>query len=154
MNTEIRAAGAADSTVLARLRYEFRAAFAPPAEAEGAFVERCRRWMAERLEPGGGWRCWIAERGGEAVGHVWLQVIEKVPNPVEEPEAHAYITNMYVRERERGRGIGTELLTRALGWCRERGDIHAVILWPTERSRPLYERHGFGARENLMELVL
>ncbi len=154
MNTAIRAATAADSAALARLRYEFRVALNPPIEDRDAFVRRCRDWMAERLGADRAWRCWIAERDGEAVGQVWLHVLEKVPNPVAEPEAHAYITNMYVRDGHRGEGIGARLLTRALEWCRERGDVQAVILWPTERSRSLYLRHGFIVRDDVLELVL
>ena len=33
-------------------------------------------------------------------------------------------------------------------------DVHAIILWPTERSRPLYERNGFAVREDIMELII
>lgn len=154
MEPLIRAARPADVQALARLRYEFRAALGPPVEDEASFVRRCGAWMAERLAPAGAWRCWIAERAGEPVGQVWLQVIEKMPNPVVEPERHAYITNLYVREGERGQGTGTRLLARALEWCRDAGDIHAVILWPTGRSRSLYERHGFAVRDDVLELIL
>jgi len=40
-----------------------------------------------------------------------------------------------------------------LDWCRAR-EVHAVILWPSEKSRTLYERHGFAVRSDLLELVL
>jgi GNAT superfamily N-acetyltransferase len=154
MTTGIRLAVAGDSGALAGLRYEFRSALGPAVEDRDQFVARCERWMAERLSAGGAWRCWVAERDGALVGNVWLHVMEKIPNPVDEPEGHAYVTNVYVRESERGRGLGADLLSRAIAWCRERGDIQAVFLWPTERSRPLYARHGFAVREHLMELVL
>ena len=149
----VRLAGAADAAPLARLRYEFRSSVGIVGEGESEFVERCRRWMQERLSEGGPWRCWVAERGGELVGNLWAQLIEKIPNPAVEPERHAYVTNFYVREGERGRGTGSLLLAAALGWCRSSG-VHAVILWPTERSRALYLRHGFAVREDLLELII
>ena len=150
----VRPAAAGDAPELARLRYEFRAPLGAPDESEAAFLARCEPWMAARLaEPGGRWRCWVAEDGGPgAAGAVWLQLIEKVPNPAPEPEEHGYVTNLYVRPRARG-GTGSALLAAALDWCRARR-VHAVILWPTARSRPLYERHGFTTPEELMALVV
>jgi hypothetical protein len=42
------------------------------------------------------WRCWVIEDGKQLLGHVCVQLFEKMPNPVDEPEAHAYLTNFYV----------------------------------------------------------
>lgn len=149
----IRLAAESDANALAALRYEFRSSVGVVSERESEFVARCRRWMEGRLREGGAWRCWVAERGREPFGNLWAQLVEKIPNPAVEPERHAYITNFYVRERERGRGTGSRLLSAALGWCRE-ADVHAVILWPTERSRSLYLRRGFAVREDLLELIV
>jgi GNAT superfamily N-acetyltransferase len=146
----IRAAVLEDADVLARLRWEFRTNLGQPEEMPDQFLNRCRRWMRERLH-GSGWRCWIAERGGEVVGTVWLQVIEKLPNPVAEPERHAYVSSLYVRPELRGQGTGSALLSAALEACRGL-EVDAVILWPTEESRTLYARHGFAVRDDVMEL--
>ena len=148
----IRRAGPDDAPVLARLRFAFRAELGDAIEPEDAFVARCAPWMAERLA-GGPWRCWVAEEDGGIVGHAWVQLLEKVPNPVDEREHHAYVTNCYVRPDRRGGGIGGRLLSAALGWCEASG-VDAVILWPSERSRPLYLRHGFAVRNDLLELRL
>ena len=149
----IRLAIATDAPALAELRYTFRSSAGAVSEGESEFVGRCRHWMEKRLREDGPWRCWVAERGHELVGNLWAQLVEKIPNPVGEPERHAYVTNFYVRECERGRGTGSLLLSAALDWCRE-SDVHAVILWPTERSRSLYLRHGFAVREDLLELIV
>ena len=87
------------------------------------------------------------------MGHAWVQVIEKVPNPVAEPEWHAYITNCYVVPHARGRGLGSCLLKEVLAWCRA-SDVDAAVLWPSERSRSLYLRHGFAVRDDILELRL
>ena len=150
---KIRPATEADAAVLARLRYALRSGNREVSEGESEFVERCRVWMEGRLGRGSAWRCWVAERGREPVGNIWAQLVEKIPNPSPEPERYAYITNFYVRENERGRGTGTLLLSAALEWCRE-CEAHLVILWPTERSRPLYLRHGFAVPEDSLELIV
>src|SRR5919206_145388 len=101
----IRPATASDAEALARLRYALRSGNRAVSEDESEFVGRCRLWMEGRLGEGGAWRCWVAERGRELVGNIWAQLIEKIPNPSPEPERYAYVTNFYVREVERGRGI-------------------------------------------------
>ena len=109
--------------------------------------------MAERLNEGSLWRCWVAEQDQALIGMLWLQLIEKIPNPISEREYHAYITSVYVCDSARNKGLGSELLSTALDWCRSAG-AHAVILWSRERSRPLYERHGFRVPADLIELLL
>jgi GNAT superfamily N-acetyltransferase len=150
----VRAATAADALRLAELRYEFRASVGPPTETQQDFVERASAWMRERLlDEGGAWRCWVVEANGEVRGNVWLQLIEKLPNPVVELEKHGYITNVYLQDSLRGSGLGQRLVEAALECCREEG-VDSVILWPTQRSRTLYERYGFAVRDDLFEAVL
>jgi GNAT superfamily N-acetyltransferase len=146
----IRLAESTDAPALARLRYELRASHDPAYEPEAEFLARCGAWMAARLAPGGPWRCWAAEEAGKLVGSIWLQIIEKMPNPGAEPEKHGYISNLYVEPSRRGAGLGSLLLDTCVLFC-EREAVDAMILWPTPRSRPLYERHGFAVCEDLLE---
>lgn len=148
---EIRLASAADAMVLARLRYELRASTRKVVEDDAIFVERCALWMEERLGNETSWKCWIAEWQGTAVGNVWAQLIEKIPNPMSESEYYVYLTNFYVREKHRGKGIGTRLLSAVLDWSRSK-NAEAVILWPTERSKAFYLRNGFSFADDLMQL--
>ena len=91
---------------------------------------------------GSPWRVWMAETDDVLVGNVWMQLVEKLPNPGDEPEQHGYVSNLYVRDDHRNLGVGSALLQAALDECTRR-DVDAVFLWPTARSRPLYERFGF-----------
>lgn len=149
----LRVARPDDAAELARLRYEFRAEERGAVEPREEFVARTTAWMRERLAPGTAWRCFVVERDGAIAGHVWITLVEKVPNPGGgEPERHAYLTNLYVRPNERG-GTGSALLEAALAWCRE-SRVDTVFLWPSERSRTLYARHGFDVSRVIMALPL
>ena len=147
----IRPATPDDATALATLRFEFRSSLRVTRESEEAFVARCGVWMRERLTTEGEsrWRCWLAQDGNRAVGHLWIELLEKIPNPGFELELHAYLTNFYVRDVARGAGVGTQLLGAALAWC-DAHEVDVVFLWPTARSRPLYERHGFAAADAVL----
>jgi GNAT superfamily N-acetyltransferase len=153
----IRLARPDEAHELARLRYTLRSRNRQPAdtrqdiESESDFLHRCSKWMTNALGQSR-WRCWVAERDGSLVGALWLQFIEKIPNPAAESESYAYITNFFVKEKDRGQGIGSAVLREALKWC-EQQEVHGVILWPTEKSRSLYERHGFKVTPDLLELV-
>lgn len=147
----IRRANAQDTHALATMRYDFRAGVAPASEPRDLFITRCERWMARQLLAGGSnWLCWVAEDAGRLVGQVWLSLVDKVPNPSDEPELHGYVTNFYVAPESRGSGIGRSLLETLLEACRD-NEVDSVILWSTERSRTLYERHGFTGEGPLME---
>ena len=147
----IRPATADDIPRLAALRYEFRTALAPAVEQHDDFTARAEKWMRDRLGAGS-WFCWLAHDREGICGTVWIQLVEKIPTPTDEPEMNAYLTNFFVVERARARGVGSELLRCVLTWCRERG-VHIVYLWPTVRTRALYERHGFRADGDTMQLL-
>ena len=149
----IRLADASDAPALAALRYALRSSTGIATEPESEFLRRCAAWMEEHLSGTEAWLCWVAEESGELMGALWLQLVEKIPNPRSEPEHHSYITNFYVQPAARGKGIGSQLLRAALKFC-ETHNVHAVILWPTDRSRTLYERHGFAVPKDIMELII
>ncbi len=149
---EIRLASESDAATLATLRFELRSSFHEVVENEETFLARCTAWMNERLRQGN-WHCWIAEQQSIAVGAVWAQLIEKIPNPVAEPEHYVYLTNFYVREEYRDQGLGSKLLAAVLDWARSK-NAETVILWPTERSKPFYLRHGFSFAGDSMEFMI
>jgi GNAT superfamily N-acetyltransferase len=62
------------------------------------------------------------------------------------------VSNFYVQPESRG-GTGTRLLRAVLDWAAAQG-VDTIMLWPTPRSRPLYGRHGFTDRVDLLALKL
>src|SRR5262245_40342010 len=148
----IRAATSVDWNALAEMRYQFRTEVESPTESKSRFIRRCTSWMKKNFGvESGPWRCWVIYNGKQLLGHVCVQLFEKMPNPVSEPEAHAYLTNFYVLPEVRGQGLGRKLLNKALSWCREQ-DTDAVILWATPESKSLYRRCGLVEPADVLEL--
>ena len=146
----IRRATVADAAQLASLRYQFRSELAGAVEDERAFVARMTAWLAARIEQPQ-WRAWVvSDAANQIYGHIFAQFVEKIPNPVVEAETIVYLTNVYIVQSLRNRGLGTRLLAAALADC-DRADIDTIILWPSTQSESLYKRHGFRQPSSLLE---
>ncbi|ALO13504.1 acetyltransferase [Streptomyces venezuelae] len=146
----VRQALAADAPVLARLRWAFKQedhAGGPAAPARS--VKQAEQWIRERLDSGR-WLAWVVESGGEVYGHVFLHLIERVPEPYEDNTPTGYVTNFYVAPSQRNRGFGAALLTALKLHAQQRG-MDTLIVWPSERSVPLYQRAGFQLSAELLE---
>ncbi|HEY0736547.1 MAG TPA: GNAT family N-acetyltransferase [Herpetosiphonaceae bacterium] len=146
----IRPATADDALQLAMLRYRFRCELGEPNETEAAFVARATEWFQSRLAQAS-WRGWVAVGAeGEIVGHAFMQLVEKIPNPVVEAEHIAYLTNVYVIPPLRNHGLGARLMQAAIEACRAL-DVDSAILWPSEQSQSLYRRFGFATPQKVLE---
>jgi len=148
--TEVRRARPGDARAMAVMRYTFRTELGAPVETKEEFVGRATAWLTQRLELGS-WTGWLAVEQEQPVGLVLAHLLEKVPNPVVEAESIGYVSSLYVQPDRRNRGIGDVLLRTAVDFCRDH-DVESVVLWPSPRSIPLYERHGFRRQGTVMEL--
>lgn len=149
--TTIRSATGADAAELARLRWEFKLEEEPGASEAGAreaFLADCEAWLRDRLE--GIWEAWVAEVGERIVGHVFVSVVERMPSPVGIDAPIGYVTNFFVVPEHRSRGIGAMLLEAVNDHAR-RAPLCTLIVWPSERSDPLYRRHGYAVGDELLE---
>jgi GNAT superfamily N-acetyltransferase len=64
----------------------------------------------------------------------------------------AFIDELYLREAQRGKGIGTAALAHAAELCRQLGvnALHLEVDHVNPRARALYERNGFAAHERAL----
>jgi len=141
----IRVASPSDVPALAALR---RAA---AAERDGGlpddgFEERFAAWYERES---GSRVTWLAEVAGVPVGLMSLAVFERMPRPGRDSGRWGYLGNAFVQPAHRDRGIGSLLLAAVLAYADQRG-FARVVLSPSERSVPLYQRAGFGPADALL----
>jgi GNAT superfamily N-acetyltransferase len=141
----IRIAGSEDAPALAALRRAWTAEQQGPVEDEGfeaRFLDWYERESARRLS-------WLAEARGEMVGMVNLAVFDRMPQPGREPGSWGYLANAFVLAAYRNQGIGSLLLGALLAHADFSGYVR-VVLSPSERSVPFYQRAGFTQGTELM----
>ncbi|MFF9480159.1 GNAT family N-acetyltransferase [Streptomyces sp. NPDC014733] len=153
----IRRAEPGDAPALAALRRRFKveedgddvpAGGGDVPQSEEQFLAECGEWLRTRLA--GPWRGWLAEVDGRPCGHVFVCLVEKVPSPFPSSDALGYVTNFYVTPEQRNRGLGRALLDEVNAYARAHR-LDTLIVWPSERSAPLYRRCGFDGPAELLE---
>ncbi|AIA06605.1 GNAT family N-acetyltransferase [Streptomyces noursei] len=146
----IRRAELDDAPALAAMRWRFKVEEdsdeVPQEETE--FIAECEGWLRARMA--GPWRVWLAEVGGRPCGHVFVCLVEKVPSPYPDSEALGYVTNFYVTPEQRNRSLGKALLDEVTRYAHAHR-LDTLIVWPSERSSPLYRRCGFDGPGELLE---
>jgi len=141
----IRMAEAADVPALAALRRAWTAENGGDAADEGfeaRFADWYERESARRIS-------WLAEVPGDLVGMMNLAVFERMPVPGRDAGTWGYLANAFVLRQYRGQGIGGRLLSALLAHADDHGYVR-VVLSPSARSIPFYNRAGFTANNGLL----
>ena len=96
---------------------------------------------------------WLAEEGGSVIGVMTVRIVLKEPSPRRGASVWGYLTNAYTLPKNRNRGVGARILDAARDWAVDAG-LELLIVWPSERSVPLYRRAGFTGRDAPLQLDL
>lgn len=115
---------------------------------DDAFVDRFRAWVQAQDRV-----FLLALDDGRPVGMGNVTFFRRMPAPGASPSCWAYLGNVFVVSRARGAGIGGRLVGAAVARAREEAAVRLVTS-PSEASRSLYRRHGFGAADGLLVLPL
>jgi GNAT superfamily N-acetyltransferase len=94
----------------------------------------------------------VAEREGEAVGYVFADIERTSWRDLRGP--CGFIHDVYVDERVRRSGTGSELVRAAIDWIHSRG-MSQVVLWSksgNENAQHLFASLGF--RKTMIEMTL
>jgi GNAT superfamily N-acetyltransferase len=145
---QIRVATEDDVPALAWLRHEYRVGEGSPPEP--GFAERFAQWY--RVEAPHR-VTWLAEMDGQPIGMVSLVTFTRMPCPGEGGSGWAYLSNAFVLAAHRNRGIGGQLLAELLRYADEQG-FDRVVLHPSDRAVPFYQRYGFGTADMLLAKVI
>jgi GNAT superfamily N-acetyltransferase len=141
---EVRPAVPSDGPAVASLRAAWTSEYRGPSR-DASFTDRFAAWW----EAESGRRFWLAWTGDAAVGMVNLAVFERMPAPGRPPSRWGYLGNAFVLPAWRSQGIGTALLSALLSYARAER-FARIVLSPSQRSIPFYQRAGFGPATSLL----
>jgi GNAT superfamily N-acetyltransferase len=105
-------------------------------------------WVRKHLEDGS-YIGWLVEQDGRVVAGAGLWLMDFPPHWLHEASLRAYLLNFYVSPDVRGQGLAGELLKLAVDESDRRG-IEVVTLHASKFGRPIYERFGFEATNEMM----
>lgn len=142
----VRRASPSDTPQLVELRWMSSIEDETAQEPRETFDAKMHSFL-DRVLDDPRWTVWVGVEGSRIVTTLYAQVVTKVPRPWRN-EGWVYVTAVYTRSDRRNEGVGTSALTSVCEWASERG-LELLLLWPSERSRPFYERAGFHPAESL-----
>ena len=85
---------------------------------------------------------WLATHGDSPVGMASLFEYRRMPRPGVPDSRWGYVSNLFVCEGVRNRGIGSALLTHIVAAADERGYAR-LVLSPSAMALPFFQRAGF-----------
>ncbi len=143
-----------DFEQLANLRWDFRmeSGEEKAAMSREEFVKECVDFFEAKAN-GDYHFYWVAEKNGEIISQVFVHKVDMIPRPCKIDDRFGYITNDYTKPEYRNQGIGSKLLGEVIKWARNE-DLELLIVYPSERAISFYERAGFRAENDVMELTL
>ncbi|MGO9796396.1 MAG: N-acetyltransferase family protein [Terracidiphilus sp.] len=150
LDMEIRTAEPTDAALISAHR---RAMFAEIDTLDESLLNELERrsvpWT-ERMIRGGKYYGWIAINAGLPVASASLLVLDWPPHPFDpRGELRGYLLNVYVEPEYRKRGLAHQLVERCMAEARRQG-IRVVTLHSSQAGRPIYERLGFHATNEMM----
>ncbi len=149
---EYRLAKKDDIEQLIKMRWDFTLEDYPEM-GEGvtfsAFAEECSGFLEQAID-NGQWFIWVAEDHEKIVSHIYVELIQKVPRPGRVTNPFVYMTNVYTVPCYRGKGIGSQLLSRVNEWAKDQ-KYEFIIVWPSDTSIEFYSRNGYAHCKEPME---
>ncbi|HSE10968.1 MAG TPA: GNAT family N-acetyltransferase [Nocardioidaceae bacterium] len=143
----VRPAGVEDVGLLTRLREEWTAEQQDEPIDDPGFGAEFAAWFEREAEHR---LTWLAEIESTPVGMLNMLVFTRMPKPARRTTSQwGYVANVYVDAAHRDAGVGRMLLDAATAHARAH-DFVRLVLSPSERSIPFYERAGFVPAASLM----
>jgi GNAT superfamily N-acetyltransferase len=147
----IRRAGLNDAGGIARLRWVWRTIERGEyGLSEAAFEAAFTQWWSSRTTSH---VAYVAEHAGAAVGMAWLAVFGRMPQPRQLERLAGNVQSVFVVEEYRNRGTGRALVEAVISEAKTRG-LGYLIVHPSVRAYPLYERLGFTETNTILHMDL
>jgi len=147
----IRRAVLEDASGLARLRWLWRTVEREEYGLSASdFDTAFTRWWSTRTSSH---IAYIAEHAGVAVGMAWLAVFDRMPQPRQLERLAGNVQSVFVLDEYRNRGTGRALVQAVITEAKTRG-LGYLIVHPSVRAYPLYERLGFTETNTILHMDL
>lgn len=144
-----RCAERPDYAALADMRWRLKAEDAP-FEHDAAYRDYISAFVTW-AEKATNYVHWVADDNGKLRGAMSIAMVPKVPAPDEPDGRWGYLTNSYVYPDARNSGVGGALLDSVVDRARSAG-LELLVVWPSERAYPFYERGGFQSQRDPLML--
>jgi len=95
----------------------------------------------------------LAVNQGEVIASGAIVIYSFPPSYTNKSGKKAYVTNMYTRKDNRGKGIGTNILSKLVEEAKSLG-ISKMWLGASVLGRPVYKKFGFQETDEWMELEI
>ena len=147
-----RLASESDTRYLAELFWEHvdEDELLDPGEKE-TYVRDCEANLSARL--GNDLYCWVVENEGRIISHANVIIAQKIPRPGKTIRKWGRLSTVRTIPEFRNQGIGSALIEKIKSWSYELG-LEELLVGPSERSVPFYERAGFKNENEIMEMLL
>ncbi len=96
---------------------------------------------------------WLVEDEGEIVAASGMNLFQKPPTYINPTGKEAFIMNIYVEPRSRGKGYATCLVNEMITYL-QNTEYKKVSLVATEAGKYVYEKIGFKVKDGVMEYSL
>jgi GNAT superfamily N-acetyltransferase len=83
------------------------------------------------------------------ISHIYVVKVKKVPKPGKLNGSWGYVTAVYTVPEHQNKGIGSMLMDAVKEWSRQQ-ELELLIVWPSERSVPFYDRAGFNGINDIL----
>lgn len=154
MTIDYRIAAAHELTQIADLRWRLHVDD-EPINDRGAY----ERFIAEFLEVHEAeWTSsevthWVAADGNRLVAIMSVVFVRKMPRPGNLHGRWGYLANSYALPQARNAGVGSRLLAAVADWAKVE-NLELLVVWPSDRAYPFYERAGFRRTQDPVVLRL
>lgn len=85
---------------------------------------------------------WVAVDGARIVAVMSIVIVRKLPRPGDLHGRWEYLANSYALPEVRNAGVGSQLLAAIERWAIGE-NLELLVVWPSEKAYPFYERAGF-----------
>lgn len=153
MNISVREATLDDIEALLETRLEvLKVVFELPEDADMSVLEQTNRLYYEHAIPAGEHIACLVYVDGALAGCGGACINRQMPSPECANGLSAYLMNIYTRPTFRGKGIGSSIVEWLVEQCWQH-EVSRINLQATADGRGIYEKCGFTAMNDFMELL-